>query len=733
MRWGLAGVACGLMVLAGCGGSSSSSSSSNQPPPTLPPVANAGGPYTGTVGVAVTFNGSGSSDPQHQALTYAWNFGDNTGGSGVSPTHIYAQVAGAVSVKYTVGLTVTDTSGLNAQTTTSATIQGVAPLADAAMTGVVMAGHKPIAGARVYLLAANTTGYGGTGFAASSSNASVSLENATETGASDSLGAYVVTDSFGHFSLSGLYSCSSGQQLYLYALGGNSGSGANSSSGLLAAIGSCPNTGSTIAVTVNEVSTVAAAYAFAGFATDATHVSSSGTTLAQVGIANAFANAANLANLATGVAMATTVGSNVTAPQAEINTLANILSTCVDPSDSVANSCALLFGNAISGGLTGNTPTETATAAINIAHNPAINTTTLFQIPASSPPYAPALGSAPPDYTIALTFTGGGLSGPQGIAIDSLGNAWVTSFSGNSVAKFSSSGTALSGTAGYTGGGLNEPFGIAIDASGNAWVANYGSKSVTELSSSGSPAASSPFAVGGLNPQGIALDGTGNVWIANYGGNSVTKLTSSGTAASGSPYSVGGLNKPFAVAIDGSGGAWIANNGGNSVTGLTSSGSALSGSPFTGGGLLSPIAVAVDSAGNTWIADNTNASVTKLSHSGSVLSGAGGYTGGALDFPYSLAIDGSGNVWTASQNPYNLTELSSTGGVLSGPDSYFASGLNLPTAIAIDGSGNAWVVNNGGNSVSEFIGVAPPVVTPIAAGLPATPTANGSSTLGTQP
>ena len=119
MRWGVASVVCGLMILAGCGGSSSSSTTSNQPPPTEPPVANAGGPYTGTVGVAVTFNGAGSSDPQHQTLTYAWNFGDGTGGSGVSPTHIYAQVAGATSTKYTVGLVVTDTSGLNAQASTS--------------------------------------------------------------------------------------------------------------------------------------------------------------------------------------------------------------------------------------------------------------------------------------------------------------------------------------------------------------------------------------------------------------------------------------------------------------------------------------------------------------------------------------------------------------------------------------------------------------------------------------
>jgi hypothetical protein len=143
----------------------------------------------------------------------------------------------------------------------------------------------------------------------------------------------------------------------------------------------------------------------------------------------------------------------------------------------------------------------------------------------------------------------------------------------------------------------------------------------------------------------------------------------------------------------------------------------------------------VDSSGNAWIADGASANITKLSHTGAALSGTSGYTGGGIDFPYSIAIDGSGNVWTASQNPYNIAEFSNTGAALSGPSSYASTGLNLPTAIAIDGSGNAWIANNGNNSnsVSEFIGVASPVVTPIAAGLPATPTAGGDSKLGTQP
>src|SRR5271170_569594 len=115
----------------------------------------------------------------------------------------------------------------------------------------------------------------------------------------------------------------------------------------------------------------------AGFATDATHVSSSGTPLAQTGIANAFANATNLADITTGAALTTTPsgsGTNVPngsiVPEAEVNTLANILASCVNSTGPASSTCGTLFSNAMSGGTSGSTPDDTATAAINIAHNP---------------------------------------------------------------------------------------------------------------------------------------------------------------------------------------------------------------------------------------------------------------------------------------------------------------------------------------------------------------------------
>ena len=65
------------------------------------PVANPGGPYTGTTGVAVSFSGSKSTGPSGQTLSYAWSFGDGTTGTGVSPTHSYTTAG-----NYIVSLTV---------------------------------------------------------------------------------------------------------------------------------------------------------------------------------------------------------------------------------------------------------------------------------------------------------------------------------------------------------------------------------------------------------------------------------------------------------------------------------------------------------------------------------------------------------------------------------------------------------------------------------------------------
>ena len=447
----------------------------------------------------------------------------------------FSSVASLLGVAFALGLTGCSANFGDLSNTSTQTAVHI--------KGVVHGGQQPLNGAHIYMYAASTAAYGGQGLAPTSGatgNASTSLLTAATGNPADGNGNfYVTTDAGGNFDINGAYACTPNTQVYLYSSGGDpqlNGEGVagtpNLAATLLAVVGNCASATPSGAfpgvtfVAMNEVTTAVTAFALAGFATDPLHIGApsavAGHALSGTGLANAFNTALNIVNQASGVPNPTlTLNSTAVVPVTTINTVADILAACVNSSGAGSSGCGTLFTNTTYGTV----PTDTATAAINLAQHPGANVPALFKLATSTSPFQGTLSSAN-DFSLGINYTGGGLSAPFGIAVDGAGNAWVTNSQGKSVTEISSAGTILSGATGYTGGGLAGPTGIAIDASGNAWVTNHGANSVTELSSAGAIlSGTNGYTGGGLNyPEALAIDGSGNIWVGTIQGHPVTEL-----------------------------------------------------------------------------------------------------------------------------------------------------------------------------------------------------------------
>ena len=104
--------------------------SRSNPSQNNPPVADAGGPYSGYVNQLIYFDGSSSHDSDGSIVYYKWSFGDGSPGYGEKVSHKYAE-----SGKYIVTLTVKDDDGATAIDSTTVNVivnpENQLPVADA--------------------------------------------------------------------------------------------------------------------------------------------------------------------------------------------------------------------------------------------------------------------------------------------------------------------------------------------------------------------------------------------------------------------------------------------------------------------------------------------------------------------------------------------------------------------------------------------------------------------------
>ena len=316
------------------------------------------------------------------------------------------------------------------------------------------------------------------------------------------------------------------------------------------------------------------------------------------------------------------------------------------------------------------------------------------------------------------------LYAPSGVALDALGNIYIPDAGNSCIRKVSASTgkittVAGNGTSGYSGDGgaatlaqLSSPEGVAVDALGDIYITDgtrirkvkastgiintIAGNETSAYSGDGGPAILAQF----KSPYGIAVDALGNIYIADYGGQRIREII----ASSGNIITVAG----------------------NGIAGYTGDGLLA-----TTTQLNWPSGVAVDASGNIFIADKANNRIRKVNVGTGIITtiagtGAAGYsedgvpaTSAKLVNSGGISVDSSGNIFIS--NEHRICKINASNGLITtvagqimggfSGDGYSATSaqLNSPSGVAIDASGNIYIADVGNQRIRKVIIDAPTI------------------------
>src|SRR2546425_1205273 len=264
--------------------------------------------------------------------------------------------------------------------------------------------------------------------------------------------------------------------------------------------------------------------------------------------------------------------------------------------------------------------------------------------------------------------TTGQFAFPQGIAVDSSGNVYVTDLGNRRIEKFDNDGNFLFtwGTKGSGNGQFQAPMGIAVSGNATYVVDNelnriekfdMTGKFVTLWGSQGN--GNGQF----LLPQGIAVDPNGDVYVVDTGNSRIQKFDSNGK---------------FILSFGQSG--------------------------LGGGQFLSPRAIVADLQGDIYVSDSGNNRIEKFTQDGVFLQAYGSSSGSNLKTPLGLSVDKSGNIYVVDNGNNRIVKLDRNGNAITswgtqgkGPDFF-----DNPRDVAVDSIGNVFVVDSNNNRIQKF-------------------------------
>lgn len=356
--------------------------------------------------------------------------------------------------------------------------------------------------------------------------------------------------------------------------------------------------------------------------------------------------------------------------------------------------------------------------------------------------------------------------GPYGMAIDSVGNIFVSDVTHHTIRKISVSGqvSTVAGTPDVVGSAdgsagaatFKYPTGIALDSAGNIFVADTTNCTIRKITPagivttfagtagvSGSADGTGSAASFGC-PHGLAIDRADNLYVVDRGNHTIRKVspagvvtTFAGTAGVAGSTDASGPDASFSwpsgITIDSAGVLYVSDTGNGTIRKITPAGvvSTFVGTPNGWGAadgigaaatFREPNGLALDSAGNLFVADSYNNIIRRITPAGVVSTLAGtalayghadGIAGDAVFFtPQGVAGDASGNVYVADQHNSSIRKITPAGAVstwagkpvVAGDDdsSEGEARFNLPRGIAGDAAGNVYVADTANNTIRKI-------------------------------
>ena len=344
------------------------------------------------------------------------------------------------------------------------------------------------------------------------------------------------------------------------------------------------------------------------------------------------------------------------------------------------------------------------------------------------------------------------LSLPYGLAADLAGNVYIADLGNSRVRRIAPDGTistvAGNGQAGSAGDGgpaiaasLMSPRNLAVDALGNLYISEFTGHRVRRVTPAGNISTVAGTGIAGFNgdgpaistqlnsPAGLTLDRTGALLIADSSNNRIRKLAAGAVTTVGGPWTG---TTPVSVAVDIAATIYVADtapvllarsaNAGDQwahAAGTGATGFAGDGGPASQAVLSAVWDVAADAQGNLCLADGVR--VRRINPKGVIQTVAGdGYltsvgdgqpaTSALLFDPMAAALDAQGNLYIADTGTNRVRVVAAAGTIATfagtgiaaqGQDGTVAaqSNLNAPVALALGAAANFYIADTGNHRI----------------------------------